>query len=108
MDPWQAELKTLSDFPNVFCKVSGMVTEADHAHWSREDLKPYIDHVVDCFGYHRVMFGGDWPVATLACKYPDWVETLSWALEGSSGDQLRKVFYQNAVDFYRLDNTLSS
>ena len=63
MDPWRAEIKTLSEFPNVWCKISGLVTEADHRHWTREQLKPYIDHVIECFGFDRVMYGGDWPVA---------------------------------------------
>ena len=100
--PWREELKLLSEFPNVTCKVSGLVTEADHNDWHREDLKPYIDHVTACFGFDRIVFGGDWPVATLACEYPLWVETLSWALEGCSQEDLRKVFRQNGIEFYRL------
>ena len=101
-EPWKKELKTLSEFPNVTCKVSGLVTEADHEQWRREDLKPYIDHVAACFGFDRMVFGGDWPVATLACEYPVWVETLSWALKGSSDADIQKVFRQNAIEFYRL------
>ena len=53
LDPWRAEIKTLSEFPNVWCKISGLVTEADHKHWAREQLKPYIDHVIYCFGFDR-------------------------------------------------------
>jgi L-fuconolactonase len=101
-EPWQKELKTLAGFQNVTCKVSGMVTEADHEKWTRDDLKPYIDHVAECCGPDRMVFGGDWPVATLACAYPDWVEALGWALSGWSGDELRRVFRENATDFYRL------
>ena len=57
---------------------------------------------MDCFGFDRIMFGGDWPVARLACEYPVWVETLAWALEGCSEDEMRKVFHDNAIAFYRL------
>ena len=101
-DPWRDELKRLSEFPNVWCKMSGLVTEADHQHWTREDLKPYIDHVLDCFGFSRVLYGGDWPVAYQATTYPRWVETLEWAVRGCSEDELRKLFYDNAIEFYRL------
>jgi L-fuconolactonase len=102
LDPWRQDLRDLSELPNVWCKVSGMVTEADHGNWTREDLKPYIDHVVECFGFDRIMFGVDWPVATLACDYPEWVKALTGALEGCRGEELRKVFHDNAVDFYQL------
>jgi L-fuconolactonase len=103
LDPWGDEIKTLSDFPNVWCKLSGLVTEADHKHWTREQLKPYIDHVIECFGFDRVMYGGDWPVAYQATEYPRWVETLLWAVEGCSEDELKKLFRENAIEFYRLD-----
>ena len=104
LDPWRAEIKTLSEFPNVWCKVSGLVTEADHQHWTREQLKPYIDHVIDCFGFDRVMYGGDWPVAYQATEYPRWVETLAWAVDGCSDEELKKLFRDNAIAFYRLDD----
>ena len=102
LEPWQQEIKTLADFPNVWCKISGLVTEADHANWTRNDLKPYIDHVIESFGFDRVMYGGDWPVATQATAYPRWVETLEWAVQGSSTAELHKLFHDNAIDFYRL------
>ena len=74
----------------------------DHQHWQREELKPYIDHVLDCFGFDRTMYGGDWPVAYQATEYPRWVETLEWAVEGCSEDELKRLFRDNAIDFYRL------
>jgi len=67
-EPWKQDLKTLASLPNVWCKMSGLVTEADHQRWQREDLKPYIDHVLECFGFERVMYGGDWPVAFQATE----------------------------------------
>ena len=102
LDPWREELKQLAELPNVWCKISGMVTEADHEHWTSDDLKPYIDHVVETFGFDRVMYGGDWPVSILATEYPMWVWTLDQALSGCSGDELAKLYKNNAIEFYKL------
>ena len=101
-EPWKKQLLELSKLPNVVCKVSGLATEADHKAWTREDLRPYIDHVIECFGFDRVMFGGDWPVALLATPYPRWVETLEWAVAGASKADVKKLFRDNAVAFYGL------
>jgi L-fuconolactonase len=102
-EPWRQEIKALASLPNVWCKISGLVTETDHQRWAREDLKPYIDHVIDSFGFDRVMYGGDWPVAYQATPYPRWVETLEWAVQGCSAHDLRRLFRDNASKFYRLD-----
>jgi len=102
LDPWRKYIAQLAEMSNVWCKLSGLTTEADHQTWTREDLKPYVDHVMACFGPDRIVFGGDWPVATLATDYPRWVETVEWSLAGCTRDELRKVFHDNAVAFYRL------
>ncbi len=102
LDPWRAELRELARLPNVACKLSGLVTEADHAAWTPAQLQPYIDHVIACFGWDRVMFGGDWPVSTQASDYPRWVDTLDAALKGATPEQLRKVYVTNAEAFYRI------
>ena len=102
LDPWRAELKELAAMPNVWCKLSGLVTEADHAKWTPADLQPYIDHVIATFGFGRVMFGGDWPVSTQACDYPRWVATLDGALHSASADDLKKLYVTNAEAFYRI------
>ena len=102
VEPWATELKALAKLPNVTCKLSGMVTEADHESWTRQDLKPYIDQVIACFGFDRVVYGGDWPVVNLAGSYGRWVEALDWALTGCSADELRKLFQDNALRAYRL------
>jgi L-fuconolactonase len=100
--PWREHVKALSDLPNVWCKLSGLATEADHEAWKPDDLKPYLDKALECFGFDRVMFGGDWPVATQATGYSRWVETLQWAVAGCGDGNLRKLFRDNAVSFYRL------
>ncbi len=102
LDPWRAELRELAKLENVSCKLSGLVTEADFAQWKPADLKPYIDHVVECFGFARVMFGGDWPVSTQASDYPRWVATLDDALHGCSTDELQRLYVRNAEAFYRV------
>lgn len=103
-EPWKTELKALAAFPNVSVKMSGLVTEADLEHWKQDDLKPYIDQVIDCFGVDRVIYGGDWPVSRLACDYPRWVEALDWAIQSLSETDKRKLFHDNAITFYRLDD----
>jgi len=102
-DPWRQQLKELAAFPNVHCKISGVSTEADHRNWTREQLKPYIAHAFDTFGFDRIMFGGDWHVLELAGTYPDWVDIVDWVVEGASADEKRKLFRDNAIRFYRLD-----
>ncbi|MGD9290258.1 MAG: amidohydrolase family protein [Desulfobacterales bacterium] len=103
LQPWDNEIQQLAEFENVACKVSGIITEADHDNWKKEDLKPYFDHVIDCFGIDRVMFGGDWPVVTLAGSLQDWLETLEWAVTGFSQDEIKRLFCDNAKRFYRIN-----
>jgi L-fuconolactonase len=104
LEPWSAQIEELRDYPNIFCKLSGMVTEADHSNWTPEDLRPFVAHVVDVFGIDRVMFGSDWPVALLAAQsYGDVLNALRTVL----GPQLdieghRKVFNANGARFYGL------
>ncbi len=102
LDPWRAELRELAALPNVWCKVSGLVTEANFEKWQPADLRPYLDHVLDCFGFERVMFGGDWPVSTQASDYPRWVQVLDEALAGTSADEQHRLYVRNAEQFYRI------
>lgn len=103
LDPWRKELRALAAMPNVHCKISGVATEADHANWTRDQLRPYIEHAIDCFGFERVMFGGDWPVVELAGSYPDWVAIVDGVTNGCTEAERRRLFRDNAVRFYRLD-----
>lgn len=103
MDPWASQIEQLALYPNLYCKLSGMVTEADHEHWKAEQLVPYVRHVLACFGPDRVMFGSDWPVCLLAAGYDEVVEVLERALPDTWGDAEReKLFGLNAKTFYRL------
>lgn len=102
VEPWKSQLRELARLPNVECKMSGVITEADHQHWTSEQLKPYLAHVIDCFGFDRLMFGSDWTVSELTHEYPVWVEILDDTLSGCSADELQNFWRRNATRFYRL------
>jgi L-fuconolactonase len=102
-DPWRAELKELADCTNVVAKISGMITEADFKRWTVDDLKPYFEHMVTCFGPERLMFGGDWPVLRLASNLGRWVEVLDELTVGWYPGDRNRLFHNNAVTYYRLD-----
>ena len=102
LDPWRTRIAELAALPNLMCKLSGLLTEADRANWQPQDFRPYIDHVVDTFGFDRLVFGSDWPVLTLAGGLPQWVDILDEALSGASDDELRYFWVENAQAFYRL------
>jgi L-fuconolactonase len=102
-DPWRQQIGELAALPNVVCcKVSGLVTEADHERWTPEELAPYVAHVLDVFGDERVMFGSDWPVVLLASSYPRWVETLDALTASLTPEARRKLWASNARRAYQL------
>ena len=102
LEPWRSNLRELSRFSNVFCKISGLVAYADPDNWTADDLRPYIDHVIECFGWDRVMFGSDWPVCTLSASYRQWVDVLLSLTRGAGEENQKKLFHDNAVRTYRL------
>jgi L-fuconolactonase len=102
-DPWREQMAELAELPNVVCKVSGLVTEADHAAWTIADLQPFVLHALAVFGEERVLFGGDWPVVTLAASYRRWVESLDALTAHLSDTARRKLWVDNARRVYRLD-----
>ena len=101
-EPWREQITTLAQFPNVWCKLSGLVTEAHHAHWTRQGLRPFIGHIIHSFGPNRILYGGDWPVSLLAATYREWIETLRWATADLTPADQHKLFYENARVFYGL------
>jgi L-fuconolactonase len=101
-DPWMRHMRELARMPNVWCKISGATTEADHARWTRDQVAPYIAHSIECFGFDRCMFGGDWPVVELASPYKRWVDTLDDIVAGSTEEELTKLYRDTAISFYRL------
>ena len=99
---WATDLKSLSALPNVACKISGLATEADWNNWQPADLKIYFEHALECFGIDRLLFGGDWPVTTLATDYQRWLETVRELLPFSSFSDQIKLFQINAERIYRV------
>jgi L-fuconolactonase len=102
LDPWREHLTALAALPNVDCKLSGLITEADHAAWTIADLRPYVDHVLAAFGPHRLLFGGDWPVVKLAGSYARWLDTARALVSHLSPPAQAAIFHENAVRVYRL------
>jgi L-fuconolactonase len=104
VSPWRELIAELAEeFPTLYCKLSGMITEANHQNWSAEDLRPYIDHVVDCFGWDRVIFGSDWPVCLLAGDYDQVIRALQTVLAPAMDHEREdKLFGLNAMRFYKL------
>ena len=101
-DPWTRGMPALAAEPNVSCKLSGMVTEADWATWTPGDLRPFVARVVDWFTPDRLLFGSDWPVCLLAGSYGAVVEGLGAALPELSPDELARVFGGTARRVYRI------
>ncbi|MFD0675072.1 amidohydrolase family protein [Cohnella sp. GCM10027633] len=103
-EPWAEHMKALSSHPNLYCKLSGMVTEADRSGWTAEQFVPYVRHALACFGPDRVMFGSDWPVCLLAASYDEVVDVLERALPASWGEaEKEKLYGANAIAFYRIE-----
>jgi L-fuconolactonase len=107
LSPWREKLRELARRENVYCKVSGMVTEADWKDWTPEGLAPYFDVVLASFGPKRIMFGSDWPVLNLAASYPGWVETVQRAFAALSESEQSRIWGETAAEAYRLDRERS-
>ncbi|MDZ7690769.1 MAG: amidohydrolase family protein [Balneolaceae bacterium] len=104
IDAWEQDIRELARHPNIYCKVSGMVTEADWKSWTPDDFKPYLDVVFDAFGTKRLMFGSDWPVCTLAAKYREVYKLVSDYTETCTEKEKADFFGENAIRFYGLNN----
>ena len=100
--PWAVQVRELAQNKNVFCKLSGLVTEADWKHWKADDFKPYLDVVFDAFGVERLMFGSDWPVCLLAATYGQVKQLIENYVTCYSEADKDKIFGGNAARFYGL------
>jgi L-fuconolactonase len=102
LEPWKTLMTELATFPNVLCKVSGLVTEANWNGWQVKDFKPYVDHVIDIFTPQRLMFGSDWPVAILGGTYAEVVELAEALTAGFSPSESESFWHKTAAFAYRI------
>lgn len=102
IEPWRAQLRELARRPNVYCKLSGLTTEADHQQWSLADLQPYFQAALEAFTPSRLLFGSDWPVCTLATSYARWVETVEKLTAPLTEAERARIFGGTAIEAYRL------
>jgi len=107
LEPWRAQIRELARRPHVTCKLSGMVTEADYDAWAPDDLRPYVETVLDAFGPARLLFGSDWPVCTVASSYTRWINVVHDFVGQLSVDEQKAIFGGNATKIYRLQETVS-
>ncbi|WP_349727586.1 amidohydrolase family protein [Peribacillus frigoritolerans] len=103
LNKWEEEMNALSQFPNIWCKLSGLLTQADPATWKVDDFTPYIQHIVRAFGPDRLLFGSDWPVCLSAGSYEEAVAVIKWNLpETLTLAEVDGIFSGNAKAFYKL------
>jgi L-fuconolactonase len=105
LHPWARQMQTLGKCANVYCKLSGMITEADWKNWQAEDLRPYLDVVLDAFGAERLMFGSDWPVCLLAGNYGQVKQLIEHYVSHLPLEQQQNILGLNAIRFYGLDSS---
>ena len=102
LEPWKSNLQELARRPNVYCKISGLVSEANWQTWSEDSLRPYLDVCVEAFGPQRLMAGSDWPVCLVASSYCRWWEVLTHYFANFSESETRLILGENALEFYGL------
>ena len=100
---WKKDITTLASYPNVYCKVSGLVTEASWNNWKQEDFIPYLDVIFEVFGVERIMFGSDWPVCLLAAKYREVINIVEQYLTRLSKVEQDQVMGKNAIQVYKIE-----
>jgi len=103
IDEWQRDIQSIAAYENVYCKISGMVTEADWRQWKKEDFIPYMDTIVESFGINRIMFGSDWPVCLVAGSYEKVAGIVSSYFSSFSEAEQELFFGGNAIKFYNLN-----
>ena len=100
MDEWKKQITAIAQYPNVYCKISGMVTEAGLSTWKPEAITPYIDVVVAAFGMKRIMYGSDWPVCLTAASYGEVLNVVKKYFAAFSKEEQALFFRDNAIEFY--------
>jgi L-fuconolactonase len=105
-DQWRQQIELLAALPNVWCKLSGLVTEADWRTWTPGQLRPYLDVALEAFGASRVMLGSDWPVCVVAASYQDVIALVTDAVADYSDDERAQILGGNAEDFWTLQETI--
>ncbi|HEY1787728.1 MAG TPA: amidohydrolase family protein, partial [Verrucomicrobiae bacterium] len=102
LEPWRSDLKKLSLLPNVACKVSGIIAYCDPNKNNVEALRPWMEHTLECFGWDRLVWGGDWPVCNLTASLKQWVDTIDALLSWAKPFEREAFFYKNAERIYRV------
>jgi L-fuconolactonase len=103
IEEWEKDITEVAKHENVYCKISGMVTEANWKKWRKEDFNPYIDTVVEAFGTQRIMYGSDWPVCLVAASYKKVLDIVQEYFSSFSQAEQQLFFGRNAVRFYNLE-----
>jgi predicted TIM-barrel fold metal-dependent hydrolase len=103
LDPWRQRIRELAAFPNLACKISGVVAYCDPARVNTASIQPFVEHCIECFGWDRVLFGGDWPVCNLTSSIGDWVRIAREIVRGEPVERQEKLFSRNAERIYRLN-----
>lgn len=99
---WKEDIREMAKNPNIYCKVSGMITEADMQRWTNNDILPYLEIVAEFFGTDRLCYGSDWPVALLAGQYGQVLEVINEFLNQVSNTEKEKILFHNTNRFYNL------
>lgn len=102
LEPWRRYITEFAQLPNVVCKISGLVAYAQPASWTVDDLRPFVEHVIEAFGWDRVVWGGDWPVCTLSAPLQRWVDATHELVAGASPDERAALYQRNAERIYRV------
>ncbi len=102
LEEWKTGMQAMARYPNVYCKISGMVTEADWNTWQKQDLFPYLDVVTEAFGINRLLYGSDWPVCLVAASYANMMAPVKAYYSRFTIAEQERVFAKNAIEFYHL------
>jgi len=102
LDPWRGHIQQIASFPNVVCKVSGVIAYADPTRPFADQLRPFVEHVLECFGWDRVVWGSDWPVCKLTASYRQWVDAALEITKNARPADRAKLFSKNAERVYRV------